>query len=244
MTSIRSGKKVPARWRRFACGIFLLASCPLAAQAGSWVPSLLRAEPLKLEPDVDLPVPARISHRHFTSRYADGVKAPIRRTLSASIPAEFSDVLAFYRTELPKLGWQEVADGTVIAAEHAELSFTSPNGPAALKLGRAKDETTVELVQRDTQAAAKAHFLPVPGQARLIFGYLIPDVTSLVINEQTIEIAGGLNHPQTLDVPPGTYSYALRVSGHLVRTDTITVAADEAWSLRLSDDDNKSDRIY
>ena len=48
----------------------------------------------------------------------------------------------------------------------------------------------------------------------------------------------------TLDVPPGTYSYELHVSGRLVRTDTITVGAGEAWSLKLRSDDSKSDQIY
>lgn len=154
-----------------------------------------------------------------------------------------SDVLAFYRTELAKRGWEETPDGAVVAADHVQLAFASPKGPATLKLGRAKDETSVSLVQRNTEAAAKANFLPIAGQARLIFGYLAPDVASLVINDQTIKIAGGENHPQTLDLPPGTYSYALLVSGYRVRTDTITVAAGEAWSLTL-DGDKKPDQIY
>ena len=251
MTMVKRGANVPAQWRLLVCGLFLLASCPLPAYAEGWVPHLARLQlarlwpgPLELDPNVDLPVPTRVSHRHFTSKYADGVKAPIRRTLSASISAEFSDVLAFYRTELPKLGWQELTDGAVVAAEHAELSFTSAAGPATLKLGRAKDETTVELVQRNMEAAAKANFLPKAGQARLIFGYLVPDVASLAINDQIVKIEGGLNHPQMLDLPPGTYSYQLLVSGHPVRTDTITVAADEAWALRLSNDESKSDQVY
>ncbi|MCP3474363.1 hypothetical protein NLM33_29025 [Bradyrhizobium sp. CCGUVB1N3] len=250
MKMVKRGTKAPARWRLFACGLFLLASCPLPAQAEGSVPHLsrlylaqLQDGPLKLDPGADLPVPTRISHRQFTFNYADGVKAPIRRTLKASIPAELSDVLAFYRTELAKLGWQEVADGAVVAAEQAELSFTSPEGPATLKLGRAKDETTVDLVQRNPEAAAKAKFLPIAGQARLIFGYLVPDVASLAINDQTIKIAGGENHPQTLDLPPGTYSYELLVSGHPVGTNTITVASGEAWSLG-GDNGDKPSRIY
>ncbi|MGW1418487.1 hypothetical protein ACWAT4_00030 [Bradyrhizobium manausense] len=250
-TMVKRASNIPTGWRLLVCGLLLLASCPLPAHAEGAVPDMARLYlarlspgPLKLDPGVDLPVPTRISHRHFTTQYADGVKAPIRRTLSASIPAEFSDVLAFYRAELPKLGWQEVAGGAAVAAEHAEFSFTSPEGPVTLMLGRAKDETTVELVQRNTEAAAKANFLPMPGQARLIFGYLVPDVASLAINDQTIKIAGGVNHPQTLDLPPGTYSYTLVVSGHRMRTASITVAAGEAWALRLSDDESKSDRIY
>ena len=110
-----------------------------------------------------------------------------------------------------------------------------------LKLERAKDETTVSLAQRNPEAAAKANFLPMPGQARVIFGYLVPDVASLVINDQTIKIAGGENHPQVLDLPPGTYSYELLASGHLVRTDTITLASGEAWDLH---DDKKPSQVY
>ena len=243
MTTVRRGTKVPPRWLLFVCGLFVLASCLLAAQAEVWVPSPWAA-PLKLNPYAGLPAPTRISHGEFSSKHADGVASPIRRTLKASVPAAFSDVLAFSRTELPKLGWKEMPDGAAVAAERAERSFNSPEGPAILKLGRAKDETTIDLLQRNTEAAAKANILPMPGQARLIFGYLVPDVASLAINDQIIKIAGGLNHPQTLDLPPGTYSYELLVSGHLMRTDTITVAAGEAWSLSLSNDDRKSDQIY
>ena len=38
-----------------------------------------------------------------------GIEAPFRRELEASVPAGLSDVLAFYRSELTKLGWQEKA---------------------------------------------------------------------------------------------------------------------------------------
>lgn len=245
MSTIRRGMQVPRRWRLLVCGLFLVASYPLPAKAGSWGPYLsqLWAGPLKLDPNADLPVPTRISSRKFTSNYADGVKAPLRRTLQASIPAEFGDVLAFYRTELAKRGWQEM-EGATIAAERAELTFKSPEGPATLKLGRANDETTVNLTQRNAGAAASANVLPMPGQARLIFGYLVPDVASLMIDDRTIRIAGGANHPQMLDLPPGTYSYELLVSGHPVGTSTITVASGEAWSLRLGDDDKTPDQIY
>jgi hypothetical protein len=160
------------------------------------------------------------------------------------VQAQLSDVLAFYRTELAKRGWEERPESTLVAADHVQLAFASPKGPATLKLGRAQDETIVSLVQRNTEAAAKANFLPIAGQARLIFGYLAPDTASLTINDQTIKIAGGVNHPQTLDLPPGKYSYKLVVSGYPVRTDTITVASGEAWSLSLGDDDKRPDQIY
>ncbi|MBH5370910.1 hypothetical protein HZZ16_22695 [Bradyrhizobium sp. CNPSo 4016] len=191
-----------------------------------------------------MPVPTRASHASFGTTHASGIDVPFRLELKAHVPAELSDVLAFYRAELGKRGWQEKPDGAMVEADHALLVFASPKGPGMLTLDRANGETTVDLVQRNTAVAAKANFLPRAGHARLIFGYLVPDVASLAINDQTIEIAGGVNHPQMLDLPPGTYSYALLVSGRRMRTDTITVAAGETWSLRLDDDDRKPDQIY
>jgi hypothetical protein len=34
-----------------------------------------------------------------------------------------------------------------------------------------------------------------------------------------------------LDLPPGKYQYALRMPGQPARTDTLTVAAGDAWGL-------------
>lgn len=188
-----------------------------------------------------MPAPKQSSFSQFHTTRAHGAEAPLRLELAARVPAELSDVLAFYRRELGQRGWQEKPDDAVIAADRVHLAFVSPKGPAVLKLGRAKGETTVSLAQRNPEAAAKANVLPISGQARLIFGYLRPDVASLVINDQTIKIAGGENHPQVLDLPPGTYSYQLRVSGLTLRTDTVTLASGEAWALN---DDKKPSQIY
>jgi hypothetical protein len=247
MTTVRRRTKVPARWRLFACGLALLAGGLVAAGAGGWLPHpspQTSAALTPADPDAEMPVPKQHNFSSSNTTHMTGIEIPLRVGLEAHVPAQLSDVLAFYRTELAKRGWEERPEGTVVAADHAQLAFVSPKGPATLKLGRAKDETTVDLVQRNTEAAAKANFLPIAGQARLIFGYLAPDTASLTINDQTIKIAGGVNHPQTLDLPPGKYSYKLVVSGYPVRTDTITVASGEAWSLSLGDDDKKPDQIY
>ncbi|WP_349629570.1 hypothetical protein [Bradyrhizobium guangdongense] len=173
------------------------------------------------------------------------IEAPVRFELKGTVKASLSDVLAFYRAELGKRNWQEKPDDAVVTADRVRLAFTSPKGPALLTLERAKQETNgkteVSLVQRNAEAAAKANVLPISGQARLVFGYLVPDVASLVINDRTIKIAGGENHPQMLDLPPGTYSYELLVSGRPVRTDTVTIASGEAWSLH---DDRKPSQVY
>ncbi|MDA9525951.1 hypothetical protein XI06_37905 [Bradyrhizobium sp. CCBAU 11434] len=228
MTRLRRGTKVPAPWRLLLCGLILLASCS--------------REPLTAaDAHADMPVPTRASHSSFSTTHASGIEVPLRIEVKAQVPAELSDVLAFYRAELGKRGWQEKPGGTMVAADRALLVFASPKGPGMLTLDRAKGETTVDLVQRNTETAAKANFLPISGQARLIFGYLRPNVASLVINDQTIEIAGGENHPQALDLLPGTYPYELRAFGLLLRADTVTLAAGETWDLS---DDKKPSQIY
>ncbi|SFJ13076.1 hypothetical protein [Bradyrhizobium sp. Gha] len=241
MTTVRRGMRP---WWLPVCGLALLASC---AGVIGWMrhPPLTSSSPLvSADADADMPVPKQHNSISFKTTSMSGVEAPLRRGVETHVPAELGDVLAFYRTELRKRSWQETPDGAAVGAGHAQLAFVSPKGPATLKLGRAKDETTIELVQRNAEAAAKANVLPIAGHARLMFGYLVPDVAALAINGQTIEIAGGVNHPQTLDLPPGTYSYQLLLSGRTVASSTITVAAGEAWSLRLGDDDKKPDQIY
>lgn len=230
MTTARRKTTASARWWLLVCSLSLLASCtqePLAAA----------------DPQAEIPVPKQSTHTTFRSTGISGVEVPLRVELEAGVPAELGEVLAFYRAELRKRGWQETSEGAVIAPDRALLVFASPKGPGTLMLDHAKGETTIDLVQRNTEAVAKARFLPTPGQARLIFGYLIPDVASLAINDQTIRIDGGINHPQTLDLPPGTYAYQLLVSGRAVHTDSITVAAGQAWSLRLGDD-KAAEQIY
>lgn len=234
-----------ARWRILACSVVLLASVPAVSKAEGWFPGLARLWNGSLKPaaHVDLPVPTRISMRRFSTSYNDGTSPPLRRDLTARVPAELAEVLAFYRTELGKRGWQERA-GSVIAAERAELAFASPEGPATLKLGRAGRETTISLTQRNVELATKADIVPMPGQARLIFGYLATDVAALAINGQTIPVAGGAGHPQTLDLPAGTYSYELRVAGRPASRRTITVAVGETWDLRLGSEGDAAFQIY
>ncbi len=193
-------------------------------------------EPLTPDPNSALPVPTQRSSTGLSSTKFPGSDQSFRTELEASVPAELGEVLAFYRTELTKRGWQEKTDGATVTAERAELAFTSPQGPAVLKLGRARDETTVSLMQRNPQAAAKADIMPKAGQARLMLGNMGPKEASLTINNQTVKIAAGAGGPQSpkgpmLDLPPGKYQYALRLPGRPARTETLTVAAGDAWGL-------------
>jgi hypothetical protein len=235
MTVMQMGPKVNVR--ADGTGLVMAAAKPVEAKSAESTPAKAKStEPLKLDPDSALPVPTQRSSSGISSTKFPGSDQSFRKELEASIPAELSDVLAFYRTELTKRGWQEKTDGATVTADRAELAFTSPDGPAMLKLGRARDETTVSLVQRNPQAAAKADIMPKAGQAKVMLGNIGPKEASLTINNQTVKIAAGAGGPQSpkgpmLDLPPGKYQYALRVAGRPARNETLTVAAGDAWGL-------------
>ncbi|MDE5442238.1 hypothetical protein GWG65_12400 [Bradyrhizobium sp. CSA207] len=232
MTVMQMGPKVNVR--ADGSGLMMAAAKPAAsveAQAKS-------AEPLTPDSESQLPVPTQRSSTSLATTKLPGSEAPFRRELEASIPAPLGDVLAFYRTELGKLGWQEKADNSSVSTERAQIDFASPQGPAVLKLGRARGETTVNLAQKNPDAATKADIMPKPGQARLMLGNVGPKEAALTINKQTIKIAAGAGGPQSpkgpmLDLPPGKYQYALRVAGRPARNETLTVAAGDAWGLMV-----------
>ena len=232
MRTVRSGAQAPARWRAFACGLALLASCMLAATAGAFVPDLPRLFSAELTPDPEakLPAPTRYSYRGTHTTVVQGVKAPLRIRLEATVPAELGNVLAFYRTELSKLGWQEQRDGAVIAADHVQLAFASPLGPALLELHRKDSSTTVKLVQKNALVATDANVMPEPGQAKLVFANISKTDATLTINEQTIKRAAGA-HAVSLDLQPGKYSYEMSVPGHPATTNVLDVAVGDTWEL-------------
>lgn len=235
MTVMQMGPKVNVSANGTA--LMVAAAKPVEAKSAEAKPIQAKStEPLKPDPDSALPVPTQRSSSGISSTKFPGSDQSFRKELEASIPAELSDVLAFYRAELSKRGWQEKTDGATVTAERAELAFTSPEGPAMLKLGRAREETTVRLVQRNPQAAAKADIMPKAGQARVMLGNIGPKEASLTINNQTVKIAAGAGGPQSrkgpmLDLPPGKYQYALRMPGRPARTESLTVAAGDAWGL-------------
>lgn len=237
MTVMQMGPKVNVR----ANGSGLVTESAKPAASAEVEVQAKSAEPLKPDPESQLPVPTQRSSKSLAATKIPGGEAPLRRELEASIPAPLGDVLAFYRAELSKLGWQEKPDGATVSAERAQINFTSPQGPAVLKLGRAKGETTVNLAQKNPDAAAKADIIPKAGQARLMLGNMGPDEASLTINKQTVKITAGAGGPQSpkgpmLDLPPGKYQYTLRTQGRPTRTDTLTVAAGDAWGLLVGPD--------
>ena len=166
---------------------------------------------------------------------SEGSKTQFRRELNASVPLDVSAVLGFYRRELGKLNWKEEAKGTVVAADNATLAFTSPEGPATLKLGRKDGETKVNLVVRNPEAAAKAGIAAKPGQAKLLVSNLNEVEAVVTINKQTIKAAAGVGMKApdgpTLELAPGKYKFSVKVAGKPASNDELEIAADETWGL-------------
>ena len=92
-------------------------------------------QPLEAEPDSALPVPKEHTMSSIAAGKLPGSEIPFRRELEASIPADLASVLAFYRSELGKLGWKEAAERAVTKPDRVQLAFTTPDGPGALSLG-------------------------------------------------------------------------------------------------------------
>ncbi|QPF91727.1 hypothetical protein [Bradyrhizobium commune] len=237
MRTARLGARVPARWRAFGCGLAFLASCLLAATASAWMPHLapLFSSALTPDPESTLPAPTRYSFRGTHTTIIRGVEAPLRITLEATIPAELSDVLAFYRTELAKRGWQERPDGALVAADHVQVAFVSPLGPGMLELGRRDSSTVVNLVQRNQDVAIKGNVLPEPDQAKLVFSNISETEAALTINARTIKRPTGAN-AVSLDLQPGKYSYQLSIPGHPATTNVLNLAAGDTWELTVGRD--------
>ena len=237
MTTVRHGVQAPARWQLFACGLALAASCLLAASAGAFVSNLppLFSVTLTPDPDAKLPAPTRYLYRGIHTTVMPGIEAPLRTRLETTVPAELGDVLTFYRSELGKLGWQEKPDGAMIAADHIQLAFASPLGPAVLELSRKDGGTAIHLVQKNADAARRANVMPVPGRGKLVFSNISGTDAVLMIDAKTVEGAAGTN-AVSLDLAPGRYSYELRVPDRPATTKTLTVAAGDAWELTVGRD--------
>ncbi len=110
------------------------------------------AEPQALEAGREifgLPVPK-------LSKTAGGTGGDSQHTVSAHVPAEVGTVLAFYRRELAARNWKEETQGAAVNPDAVTLNFTSPEGPAVLKLAHKYDLTTVDLVLRIPRVAPKA----------------------------------------------------------------------------------------
>jgi hypothetical protein len=157
-------------------------------------------------------------------------------------------VLGFYRAELSKRGWTE-KDGAVVEPARAVIAFTTPNGPALLRLIHQGDTTIADLSLRKP-ATANAGILPKPGQARLMLGNAMDEEAVISINEQTITLAARAGHElanaadpaaklregQKIDLPPGKYKVSLKMASGTAQNREFEVDADETWGLLVGPD--------
>ncbi|XUJ36628.1 hypothetical protein ACQ5SK_18870 [Bradyrhizobium japonicum] len=150
------------------------------------------------------------------------------------MPAELGDVLAFYRTELSKLGWQEQRDGAVVSADHVQLAFASPLGPGMLALDRKDASTAVNLVQKNASVAANANVMPQPGQAKLVFSR----------SAKRKPRSRSTTRPSSTPPAPTRFrwicspanSYEVSVPGHPATTNILNFAVGDTWELTVGRD--------
>jgi hypothetical protein len=186
-------------------------------------------EDLEVTETAGLPVPK-------AHEMAMGERTGMRVAVKAEVRLPFATTLEFYRRELGKRHWQEIAAGAVIAADHAAIAFTAPEGPAMLKLERKGGHTMVDLSLKDTAKAAKSGMVPKPGQAKLLFGNMTQADATITIKGKTIKIKAGAGSKKpdgpTLDLPPGKYTYSVKMAGGGGNsTDTVQLAADQTWGI-------------
>lgn len=167
-----------------------------------------------------------------------GGAAAFRRDYYAQVPSDIGSVLALYRRELTKREWKERSEGAVIKPDNVVLAFVSPEGPATLALGRKGKETTITIVVKNPAEAKKAGLLPPAGLAKVVLGNIGDAEATLAINQKNFKIKPGTGDSKTPDGPtlelkPGRYKYALKLSGKPDKTSEIVVGADEAWGLMV-----------
>ena len=179
---------------------------------------------LEAEETGGLPVPVKHT-------FSGSDSAPFRHGANANVTANVASVVAFYRRELGKRGWSELAEKAVVKGDSADLAFTSPDGPATLKLARQGDETVVTLVVRDEAKARKSPLMPKPGQVTIVFGNMGKAAADVSVAGKSVKVAPGTGSKgpdgPTLQVPPGKYKVTLKGG----KGDEINVGPDEIWGV-------------
>lgn len=178
-----------------------------------------------------LPVPTKRSSRAIE-------KTPLRKNLMASVDSPLKSVLAFYRRELTKMNWKEETAGAIEKPDQVQLAFTTPDGPAQLKLDAKGMKTEVSLSTRSQSgAAANKDMIPSAGQSKLLFGNINETEASITINRKTVKIAAGAGSKSkdgpSMDLPPGKYSFSFRIGSKAPQTDQVEVKAGETWGLMV-----------
>ncbi|MBV9238854.1 MAG: hypothetical protein JOZ94_23700 [Xanthobacteraceae bacterium] len=173
---------------------------------------------------------------------------PFITSFHIETPLPLAAVLDFDRAELAKRGWTENA-GAAVAPDRARVAFTTPDGPALLRLVH-QDGRTIADLSLHKPDAANAGIRPRPGQVRLMLANPRDEEASITINGQTITLAAGAGShltevPDTvskspdspeIELPPGKYKVTLKLASGAAQGREFEVAADETWGLMVGPD--------
>ncbi len=163
-------------------------------------------------------------------------KSDFSRRMTVTSPSDAPALANFYQAELPAYGWE--LDEYTQAGASTTLIFTGVDGTLTVTLKPSRDETEVVLVNKNSAAAAEAGILPPAGQARIYLVNFSDAALTVLINDQTIQVAAGaeMDSPDTapkLDLRPNTYRVTTKAGSSSV-TDELTVGPDEVWALLLT----------
>ena len=190
----------------------------------------------KMSDDAGLPLPA--GWNLMTAK-----SSSLIRSGHVETPLDLAAVTSFYRAALGQRGWTENG-GAVIASDRTEITFTTSDGPATLRLTRQDNRTIADLSLRKP-AKATAGIPPKPGQVRLMLGNHTDEAAIVTVDEQTLTLAAHAGERLTytddaakessgipkIDLPPGKHMVTLRVEGGQLQSRELEVAANETWGL-------------
>ena len=163
--------------------------------------------------------------------FSTGERSPFRYSANANVSADIPSVVAFYRKELGARGWKEAADKAVVKGDSADLAFTAPDGPAALKISRDGGETVITLTVRQEAEARKSPLMPKPGQVTVLLGNVSGGVAEVSLGGKTVKVpvGAGAKGPDgpTLSLPPGKYKVTLKGG----KGEDFTAGPDEIWGV-------------
>jgi hypothetical protein len=189
---------------------------------------------VELSEATGLPLPKR---RVLTTNY----NSSLIKSIHIETPLDLAALLGLYRAELSKRGWTENA-AAVVEPDRAVIAFTTPDGPALLRLVHQDDRTIADLSLRKP-GAANASILPGSGRVKLILGNTMDEEAVVTINEQTINLAARAGRDltdeverkspdsQEIDLAPGKYKVTVKVASGASHNRQFEVVADETWGL-------------
>ena len=168
---------------------------------------------------------------------SEGTKTPFRRDLNANVPLDLADCAGLLSPRTRQAQLERGKQGRRRRGGQRGIAYTSPDGPALLKLGRKDGETTVNLVVKNPDAAVKAGMMPKPGQVKVLVANPNEVEAVITINKQTIKAAAGAGTKgpdgPMLDLAPGKYKFSIKLPGKPAQNDELEVGADEIWGLMI-----------